>query len=403
MKETEIEYNLSSYVKRIEKDIELGNFRTTKTEDFFLRVLSVSYKLPNLENLAYDKINTIAIDLIDRKNELGVQVTAQKSNEKKKIDDTIADTISVWKDQGVKTLWILFISETSYIKKNIDTSKLYLEKDGLKIYIKTTRRLIGDINKLTIEERISIDELLKQEVSTEYYGLSRLALFKQIEKGEKIVNDNFFNLESSIYYSKKEYQTINSLASQFSKGKLQEYCILGNPCSGKTTFAYSIIQKVSNRKTFYLNLANPTITAKDLADELIQISHNYSLVIIDNIHDNIELFHYLRDRISNHKWMKVLYLSRYYKTFDDFDTENIYRVIDGIPFFRIDSNENFEEKVSGIIWKKTKSLIENGSQLQWRKGNFKQVLKNINRNLLKLKYCFTNVGTKKITFRPPHL
>lgn len=44
MKETEIEYNLSSYVQRIEKDIELGNFRTTKTEDFFLRVLSVVYK-----------------------------------------------------------------------------------------------------------------------------------------------------------------------------------------------------------------------------------------------------------------------------------------------------------------------------------------------------------------------
>ena len=384
MKETEIEHNLSSYVKRIEKDIELGNFRTTKTEDFFLRVLSVVYKLPNLENLAYDKINTIAIDLIDRKKELGVQVTAQKSNEKKKIDDTIADTISVWKDQGVKTLWILFISETPYIKKNIDTSNLYIEKDGLKVYIKTTRRLIGDINKRPIEERIKIDELLKQEVSTEYYGLSKLTLFKEIAKGQKIVKDNFFNLESTIYYSEKEYKTISTLAFQISKGKLNEYCILGNPCSGKTTFAYSIIQKINNKKIFYLNLGNPSINAKDLTDELIQISHNYSFIIIDNIHDNIELFQYLRSRISNHKWIQVLYLSRYYKTFDDFDTENIYKIIDGIPFFKIDSNENFEEKVSGIIWKKTKLLIEKGSQLQWRKGDFKQVLNNINRNLLKL-------------------
>ena len=78
MTETEIEYNLSSYVTRIEKDIELGNFRTTKTEDFFLRVLSATYDLQNLENLAYDKINTIAIDLIDTKKNLGIQVTAQK-------------------------------------------------------------------------------------------------------------------------------------------------------------------------------------------------------------------------------------------------------------------------------------------------------------------------------------
>ena len=75
MTEAEIEYNLSSYVQRIEKDIELGNFRTTKTEDFFLRVFSVAYNLTNLENLAYDKINTIAIDLIDREKKLGIQVT----------------------------------------------------------------------------------------------------------------------------------------------------------------------------------------------------------------------------------------------------------------------------------------------------------------------------------------
>jgi hypothetical protein len=133
MTESQIEYNLSAYVDRIEKDIELGNFRTTKTEDFFLRVFSVAYKLPNLENLAYDKINTIAIDLIDRDNNLGIQVTAQKSNEKTKIDDTINDTISEWKKEGIKTLWVFFITETPYIKKNIDTTKLYLEKDCIKV------------------------------------------------------------------------------------------------------------------------------------------------------------------------------------------------------------------------------------------------------------------------------
>ena len=119
MTETEIEYNLSAYVDRIEKDIELGNFRTTKTEDFFLRVFSVAYNLTNLENLAYDKINTIAIDLIDREKKLGIQVTAQKSNEKNKIDKTISDTIAEWKDKGISTLWIFFISETSYIYVNL--------------------------------------------------------------------------------------------------------------------------------------------------------------------------------------------------------------------------------------------------------------------------------------------
>lgn len=403
MTETEIEYNLSSYVDRIEKDIEFGNFRTTKTEDFFLRVLSAAYNLVNLENLAYDKINTIAIDLIDRDRNLGIQVTAQKSNEKSKIDDTIADTISEWKDKGISTLWIFFISETPYIKKNIDTTQLYLEKDGLKVYIKTVRRLIGDINKRPIEERIKIDELLKQETSTEYGGLSRLTTFKILNKGEKIVNDRFFNLEETIYYSKKELSTINALVDGFSNGKLKEYCILGNPCSGKTTFAYSIIQKIQKRKIFYLNLSNPSIEASQVIEELIQISHNYSFVVIDNIHDNIELYQLIRERILKSKWINSLYLSRYYKTFDEFNIENIYRLIEEMNYFRIDTNENFEEKVSGIIWKKTKFLKDKGSQLEWRKGDFEIILKNTNRNLLKLNIALRmwelkNSQANQITF-----
>ena len=403
MTEAEIEYNLSSYVQRIEKDIELGNFRTTKTEDFFLRVFSVAYNLTNLENLAYDKINTIAIDLIDREKKLGIQVTAQKSNEKNKIDKTISDTIAEWKDKGISTLWIFFISETDYIKKNIETANLYLEKDGLKVYVKTVRRVIGDINKRPIEDRIKIDELLKQETSTEYSGLSRLTLFKNLNKGDKIVNDRFFNLSETIYYIKNELSTISFLANGFNNGKLKEYCILGNPCSGKTTFAYSIIQKISKRKIFYLNLSNPSIYASQVIEELIQISHNYSFLVIDNIHDNIELYQIIRERVSTFKWVNTLYLSRYYKTYDEFDIENIYRLIEGMDYFRIDTNENFGEKVSGIIWKRRKLLKDTGSQLEWRKGDFEKILRNISRNLLKLNIALRmwelkNSQTNPITF-----
>jgi hypothetical protein len=96
------------------------------------------------------------------------------------------------------------------------------------------------------------------------------------------------------------------------------------------------------------------------------------------------LFQLIRERISKFKSINTLYLSRYYKTFDEFDVENIYRLIEEMKYYRIDSNENFEEKVSGIIWKKTKSLKTKGSQIQWRKGNFQKILDNINRNLLKL-------------------
>lgn len=383
MAELDFENNLFNYVRRIEQQIELGKFVATDSEDFFLRIFTVVYDFKELQNLNYLKTNIKAIDLIDYTEKLGIQITAQKSKENEKIDGAIKGTIEEWKEKGVEKLWVFFISETDRIKK-IDTSKEYCNIDGISVWVKTVKKLIGDINRQPIENRFRIAELIKQETSFEFTGLSRIALFSEIEKGKKITRNKFFNLDDTIYYSKKEYQTIQTLAEKYSGGRLKEYCILGNPCSGKTTFAYSIIQNTNKNRTFYLDCSNPDLQIHQLIDEIVQISHFQSLVVIDNIHENIELFFRLRDTIKKHKWIKALYLSRYYKTFDEFNEDNIYRILDGIPIFRIDTNENFDEKVSGIIWKKTKLLKERDSSLSWRKGNFKQVLQNINHNLLKL-------------------
>ena len=362
--EIKIEHHLGKKIREIEIDIKNDNFQTRKTEDFFLRLLNKVYPDYHFKNLGYDKTNTAAIDLIDvKQKQLGIQVTAQKSDEVGKIDNTLEKALKYWKNKGVKTIWILFISETNKIK-DLDTINEYCQKDGISIYIKTISRIIGDIYEKSQDEVIEIDEFLKQETSDEYNGFSRLTSFKFLSKGEKIANDRFFNLEETIYYSKKELSTINTLADGFGIGKLKEYCILGNPCSGKTTFAYSIIQKIQKRKIFYLNLSNPSISASQVIEELIQISHNYSFLVIDNIHDNIELYQIIRKRLPKFKWINTLYLSRYYKTFDEFDIENIYRLIEGMNYFRIDTNENFEEKVSGIIWKKTKFLNDTGSQVE---------------------------------------
>ena len=384
MKLNELEHNLLSVVDEIEKDISLGNFQTTKTEDFFLRVLSAIYELPNLENLAYDKINTEAIDLIDRSKNLGIQITAQKFNEKLKIDSTIQGTIKHWKKEGVKTLWIFFISETSYLKRNIDTTIIYDTVDDLDIYVKTVKRIIGDANKQSFDKRIQLNELIKQETSSEYTGLHNLNVFHQVKKGENFVSDNFFNHQDTIYLSEKELKTINAVSRDFDNGKLKDYCILGNPCSGKTTFGYSIIQKISRRKIFYVDLANPDVQYNLLNNDLNQISHNYSLIVVDNLHENISLFKRIKERVASLNWVSALFLSRYYKTFDEFDAEHIYRLIEGISFYRIDKNESFDSKVSGIIWKKIKQLKQSHESHTWKKGDFNQVILNTNRNLLKL-------------------
>ena len=192
----DIEHSLDKKVREIEIDIKYDNFQTRKTEDFFLRLLNKVYPDYHFKNLGYDKTNTAAIDLIDEKNnQLAIQITAQKSDATGKIENTLTKAIKYWKPKGVKIIWVLFISETDKIKE-IDTLNEYCNREGISIFIKTLDRIVGDIYEKARSEIIEIDEFLKQETSDVYHGLSKLTLFKQIEKGEKFVNDNFFSSES---------------------------------------------------------------------------------------------------------------------------------------------------------------------------------------------------------------
>ena len=121
-------------------------------------------------------------------------------------------------------------------------------------------------------------------------AMSKLVLFKEIGKSQKFDSTNYFNKEELIYFSKKEQHKIDNLAYNFTNNITDQYCILGNPCSGKTTIAYAIIQKIKNKRIFYLNLTEPIFDESRILKELIQISHYHSLIIVDNIHDNIKLF-----------------------------------------------------------------------------------------------------------------
>lgn len=379
----DIELNLFAYTDKIQRGSLLNlHDEKVKAEDFFLRIFEKVYGFEELINLNYEKLNSKGIDLYDSKEKIGIQITGIQSNEKTKINDTKKLTLNNWKNKGLKKLWVFFIIETKYLK-DIDTS-IVEEVDGIKIYIKTIKNLIGDINKLDKEKRIEISELIKQEVSEEFYGLSKLVLFKEIVKSQKFDSTNYFNKEELIYFSKKEQHKIDNLAYNFTNNITEQYCILGNPCSGKTTIAYAIIQKIKNKKIFYLNLTEPIFDESKILEELIQISHFHSLLIVDNIHDNIKLFLKIKERLSKHKWIKSLFLSRYYKTFDEFDENSIYDKIEGIKYYRIDLNEDLEEKISGIISKKIDLLKNQFSEIKWYKGNFIDILKNTSSNLLKL-------------------
>jgi hypothetical protein len=381
MSELNIEYYLEEKIRKIESDIANDRFNNRDTEEFFTNLLNRVFRDKyKFRVLGVTDRNSKGIDSFDKESKIGVQITAQKSSENIKIENTISRTIKNWQDK-VDTLWIFFITITDEIKK-IDTENLFEIRDGIKVYIKTYKSLLSEISNKHIDEKREINEFVKQHISEEYKGIISISEFRQIKEEENLVNNQFFDSEI-VYFSKKEFSTLKYLEQNFNSERIKEYAILGNPGNGKTTFANFIKNKIK-RKIFFIDLSSPQINYKNLKEDLIQISHFHSFIIVDNIHDNIDLFKKIKNNLNNYAWIQSLYLSRYYKTIDEFNSENIYEQIKGIPFFRIDNNEDFNDKVFNVIDAKISKLKIRFPNLKWFKGNFNKIISNSNRSLLKL-------------------
>lgn len=381
MSELNIEYYLEEKIRKIESDIANDRFNNRDTEEFFNNLFNLLYKDKcKFKVLGIANRNSKAIDLFDEENKIGIQITAQKKGEKTKIKNTIEGAVINWKSK-VDILWVFFITITNKIKE-INTESLYHTRDGIKVYVKTYKSLLSEISNKHIDEKREINEFVKQHISEEYKGIISISEFRQIKEEENLVKNQFFDSEI-VYFSKKEFSTLKYLEQNFNSERIKEYAILGNPGNGKTTFANFIKNKIK-RKIFYIDLSSPQINCKNLKEDLIQISHFHSFIIVDNIHDNIDLFKKIKNDVDNYAWIESLYLSRYYKTIDEFNSENIYEQIKGIPFFRIDKNEDFNDKVSNIIDAKISKLKNNFPNLKWFKGNFNKIISNTNRSLLKL-------------------
>ena len=172
--------------------------------------------------------------------------------------------------------------------KEINTESLYHTRDGIKVYVKTYKSLLSEISNKHIDEKREINEFVKQHISEEYKGIISISEFRQIKEEENLVKNQFFDSEI-VYFSKKEFSTLKYLEQNFNSERIKEYAILGNPGNGKTTFANFIKNKIK-RKIFFIDLSSPQINYKNLKEDLIQISHFHSFIIVDNIHDNIDLF-----------------------------------------------------------------------------------------------------------------
>ena len=395
---TSIEHNLREYVRKIDDE---GAFNKQdeklNAEDFFMRLFELIYNWKNLINLNYSKTNSAGIDLFETRKGIAIQITALQSKEKDKIEDTIKKTIEYHKSKSISEIICFFIRDNEGLKKisEEELSKQY----GYKITLSTTRQIIGDFQKITSpEKRLRIEEIVSQELSPKFSGLGSVYHFKKFS--DRNTNQEYLTPPEAIYFSAFEKQKIREIASLFNKNKTKEYAILGNPCSGKTTLAQAIynnfIPHFRNR-TFYLDFSNPDIDGNNILDEIGKLSFYRSTLIIDNVHENISLFKRIRERVRPFEWIKVIYLSRYHNSYREEDMSSIFNVFKGIKQFRYNPDIEFDEKVSGIIDNRIYKLKRDYSEFNWYKGDFEQILKNTNRNLLKLNIALETwiTSTKK--------
>ena len=261
MSELNIEYYLEEKIRKIESDIANDRFNNRDTEEFFTNLLNRVFRDKyKFRVLGVTDRNSKGIDSFDKESKIGVQITAQKSSENIKIENTISRTIKNWQDK-VDTLWIFFITITDEIKK-IDTENLFEIRDGIKVYVKTYKSLLSEISNKHIDEKREINEFVKQHISEEYKGIISISEFRQIKEEENLVKNQFFDSEI-VYFSKKEFSTLKYLEQNFNSERIKEYAILGNPGNGKTTFANFIKNKIK-RKIFYIDLSSPQINCKNL-------------------------------------------------------------------------------------------------------------------------------------------
>lgn len=203
-----IENNLLEYVRKIDNE-GVFNKHDEKliAEDFFMRLFELIYGWKSLVNLNYTEKNAEGIDLYDIKKGIAIQVTAIQSNEKKKIEkDTVEKIIKYHSSKKINQIICFFIRDNKALEKisEIELSKKY----GRKISIKTTRQIIGDFQKIiSPEKRKRIEEIVKQELSSEFNGLSNLCSFIPFDK--VITSTEYITPENAIYFSefeKKENQ-----------------------------------------------------------------------------------------------------------------------------------------------------------------------------------------------------
>lgn len=142
-------------------------------EDFFPGLLNLIYGY-ELKNANHIENNAPAIDLVDKKNGIAIQITSDNSSTK--INHTIEEFIKNKSYQWYDRLVVLILTQKKKYSTAFNTQGMFAFEKTRDIW--DVKDIIKDIRKLDTEQIKKISEYLSEELCTKYYKV------KETQAGE---------------------------------------------------------------------------------------------------------------------------------------------------------------------------------------------------------------------------
>lgn len=327
--------------------------------------------------------NTSSIDLFSDEHQIVVQITAQKTNHRDKIESTIKKYNLEWKTKYPR-LRIFFIKEAA--------KELINEFETADIKILSFNNIISKIqSNLTTEEAYQLLEFIKHELGNTYgspYTFESIDLFEKVHFGKEndVISNTLQYNSKLLFYSHSDISRVEKLHISLLKNKTTRALLEGPPCVGKTTLTFELVNQMSKDliKTFYVDLSGFEANDSGIKKDIDRISVHDALLIIDNSQENFDLAKNIYGWLNSHK-IRALFISRFISNADSSASFSNYDFDE-----KINLNEDFENdsvvkrKIDGIINNRIRYLKTKLPQFKWAVKDINTVYANSELNYLKL-------------------
>ena len=234
-------------------------------EDFFPGLLNLIYGY-ELKNANHLEKNAPAIDLIDQKNRIAVQVTSDNSSTK--IKHTIEEFNKSQAYHFYDRLVVLILTQKKKYSSNFDTQGLFSFEKARDIW--DVEKLIKDIRELETAQIKNVSDYLSEELYNKYYSVREtqagevdtiIDLIEYISQHRKVNKDR----ETTVDPEYKIYKRFKNFADKL----ITEYTTL-----------YTIYGEA-------LNIVNETLGIDEAQDIIIMFYlQDISVQFLEEEHDN---------------------------------------------------------------------------------------------------------------------